>query len=353
MSRGRTLLAALVAVAVAGAAGAIIFATGGSDTPPTAPPETAVVDHSPPPAALTAGWKTDFGKHNVPFAEIQSGGPPKDGIPAIDAPAFVRAAEADFLEPREPVIVLEVGGDVRAYPIQILIWHEIVNDEIGGRPVAVTFCPLCNTAIVFDRRLGNRVLDFGTTGNLRNSDLVMYDRQTESWWQQFSGEAIVGELTGEKLTQLSARIVSWDVFGREHPDGSVLSRETGHERSYGANPYAGYDDASSPPFFPSANADDGRLLPKERVVYVEGDRTAVAIPFSSLRKRREISVTLEGRELVVRWDPGVASSLDTSSLAAGADVGSAQVLEDGRPVPFHEPFWFAVAAFRPDARIVK
>ncbi len=358
MPSRRTMLIGLSALAaVIGMAAALAFGTGGSEGTERRSAETKAGSveqaDAPAPASLVAGWQTDFEMHSVPFDEFLSGGPSKDGIPAIDAPQFVSVNDAGFLRPREPVILLDVEGDVRAYPIQILIWHEIVNDEVGGLPVTVTFCPLCNTAIAFDRRSNGRVLDFGTTGNLRNSDLVMYDRQTESWWQQFSGEAIVGELTGTKLTQLPARIVSWEAFERDHPRGKVLSRATGHSRSYGSNPYAGYDDVSSPPFFVTANGDDDRLPPKERVVYLEGEREAVAIPFSVLRERREVAVELEGRELVVRWAPGVASSLGDATIADGADVGAAQVLEEGRPVAFHEPFWFAVAAFRPDTRIVR
>jgi hypothetical protein len=300
-----------------------------------------------------AGWKTDFERHAVPLSEFQSGGPGKDGIPAIDAPKFLAAAEVDFLQPKEPVIELEVRGQARAYPIQILIWHEIVNDTVGGRPVVVTFCPLCNTAIVFDRRIDGRTLDFGTTGNLRNADLVMYDRQTESWWQQFGGRALVGTLTGEKLEQVPARIVAWSEFRRAHPGGRVLSRETGHERSYGQNPYFGYDDVDTPPFFSTKNSRDYRLLPKERVVFIERAGEAVAVPFSTLRKRKTVTIEVGGRRLVVRWRGGVVSSLDEGEVASGRDVGAAEVREEGRLVPFDQPFWFAVAAFRPDVRLVR
>ena len=306
-----------------------------------------------PPADLRAGWKTDFSKRSVSFDEIMSGGPGKDGIPAIDAPRFVAVQDADFLEDREPVIELLVEGEVRAYPIQILIWHEIVNDEVGGVPVAITFCPLCNTAIVFDRRVDEQTFDFGTTGNLRNSDLVMYDRQTESWWQQFGGEALVGELTGVKLEQLPSRIVAWADFRREHSGGRVLSRETGFSRPYGENPYAGYDSVDSSPIFPTKNADDDRLPPKERVVFIERGAEAVAVPFSSLREKKVVRVEVAGSRLIVRWRPGVASSLDDAQIAAGRDTGAAEVREAGRLVRFDQPFWFAVAAFRPDARIVR
>jgi hypothetical protein len=302
---------------------------------------------------LTLGWKTDFTRQAVPLGEFESGGPGKDGIPALDRPRFVGVEEATFLRPQEPVIALTLRGRARAYPLQILVWHEIVNDTVAGVPVAVTFCPLCNTAIAFDRRVGGRTLSFGTTGNLRNSDLVMYDRQTESWWQQFGGEGVVGRYAGTRLRVLPARIVAWRNFRAEHPDGLVLSRETGYSRPYGDNPYAGYDDVSSPPFFPTAHGDDRRLPPKERVVFLERDGAAVAIPFSTLAKRHELEVTLAGSRFDVKWQGGVSSALDASEIAAGRDVGAAQVSEHGRPVAFSEPFWFAVAAFRPNARIVR
>jgi hypothetical protein len=306
-----------------------------------------------PPRAVTAGWKTDFSKRAVPLSEFQGGGPGKDGIPALDEPTFASPAKVDFLEPQEPVLAVAVGGDVRAYPIQILIWHELVNDVVGGIPVAVTFCPLCNTALVYDRRVGGRTLDFGTTGNLRNSDLVMYDRQTETWWQQFGGRALVGELVGTRLEPLPARIVAWRDFRRRYPRGRVLTRETGHDRPYGRNPYTGYDDVAAPPFFPTAGSDDRRLPPKARVVFVERGREAVAVPFETLRRRGAVAVVVGGHRLVVRWRPGVASSLDADEIAGGRDVGTVEVLEDGRLVPFDQPFWFAVAAFRPNVRVVR
>ncbi|MBA3736457.1 MAG: DUF3179 domain-containing protein [Actinobacteria bacterium] len=301
---------------------------------------------------LSAGWKTNFARHKVSLREFQSGGPGKDGIPALDRPRFLHVTEAGFLRPREPVIALTLAGRARAYPLQILVWHEIVNDVVAGVPVAVTFCPLCNTAIAFDRRVGRRTLSFGTTGNLRNSDLVMYDRQTESWWQQFGGEGVVGRYAGTRLRTLPARIVAWRSFRSQYPDGVVLSRETGYSRRYGENPYVGYDDVSSPPFFPTHNAKDERLPPKERVVFIERGDAAVAIPFSILAKRRRVDVTVAGHRFEVRWQGGVSSALDTGAIASGRDVGAAQVFERGRPTTFAEPFWFAVAAFRPNVEIV-
>jgi hypothetical protein len=305
------------------------------------------------PFEIASGFKTDFCRYLVPLSEFQGGGPGKGGIPALDHPRFAPASSIDWLAFREPVIELAVGRDVRAYPLQILIWHEIVNDRVGGVPVAVTFCPLCNTAIAFDRRVGRRTLSFGTTGNLRNSDLVMYDRQTESWWQQFGGQALVGRYTGTRLRTLPARILSWREFEHLHPRGLVLTRDTGFSRPYGQNPYTGYDDASKPPFFPVAHAGDHRLPPKERVVFLERGEDTLAIPFSVLRRRRVIRVTVGGHRLVVRWQRGVASALDSELIPRGRDVGSASVTEKGEPVVFDEPFWFAVAAFRPATRIVR
>ena len=186
------------------------------------------------------GWKTDFTKRSVEFSEISSGGPPRDGIPPIDEPVFTTLDDADgWLDGKEPVIALEIDGDARAYPLQIMTWHEIVNDQVGGVPVTVTFCPLCNSAITFDRRLDGVVLDFGTSGNLRNSDLIMWDRQTETWWQQLTGEGIVGELTGKRLTFLPASVISWEDFKAAWPDGQVLARPTDSGRRYGENPYVG------------------------------------------------------------------------------------------------------------------
>jgi len=307
-----------------------------------------------PPPPVTFGWKTDFSRHSVPLSEFQAGGPGKDGIPALDRPRFAPVPATRYLKPKEPVIELELGGQARAYPLQIMVWHEIVNDRIAGVPVAVTFCPLCNTAIVFDRRVGGRTLSFGTTGNLRNSDLVMYDRESESWWQQFGGRALVGAYTGRALRVLPARIVSFQAFRRAHPRGLVLTRETGYERRYGQSPYPGYDEVGSPPWFPAARRGDRRLQAKERVVFVERAGRAAAVPFSVLARRGVVRVSVAGERLVVRVLGSAASALDRPVIAASRLLPAVDVRDErGRPVPFSEPFWFAVAAFRPDTRIVR
>lgn len=285
----------------------------------------------------TSEWKTNFKKASVPLNEIRSGGPPKDGIPPIDRPKFETVAEAGkWLKPAEPVVIVEHGTDARAYPLQILIWHEIVNDTVGGVPLSVTFCPLCNTSIAFDRRLEGRVLDFGTTGKLHKSALVMYDRQTESWWWQVSGLAIVGDLTGKRLTVLPSQIVSWELFRRARPAGKVLSRDTGHRRAYGQNPYVGYDNINSSPFLYTGTRDP-RLRPMERVVTVSLGGSDVAYPFGVLEKAGVVHDTIAGLPIVILHQKGTASALDAGDIAASRDVGAAAVFSpvvDGRRLTF-------------------
>ena len=275
-----------------------------------------------------AEWpKTDFGKRTVALDEILSGGPPKDGIPALDRPRFVgaRAARA-WLKPAEPVIVLRVGKEARAYPLQILMFHEIVNDTPAGRPVAVTFCPLCNASMVFDRNVGGRTLDFGTTGRLRLSDLVMYDRQTESWWQQFTGTGIVGHYAGTRLERLPAEIVSFADFAAAYPAGLVLSRETGHARPYGRNPYVGYDDIRQSPFLLS-QAPDGRLPPMERVLSVSVAGKHRLYPLSLLERHPVSNRKLGDVPYVVFAKADMASPLDSQDIAEGRRIPAATVFD--------------------------
>jgi hypothetical protein len=274
-----------------------------------------------------------------------SGGVRKDQIPALDSPVFKPVAEVADIGPQEPVIGLVVGGLARAYPLRVLTWHEIVNDEIAGIPVAVTYCPLCNAAIVFDRRVGDQVLDFGTTGKLRNSDLVMYDRQTESWWQQFLGQAIVGELTGAQLTFLPARLESWERFAARHPEGEVLVPNNPNSRSYGANPYVGYDGERFP-FLYRGEYPEG-IEPMARVVAVGDEAWALSL----IREKGQI----ESGELLLSWYAGQNSALDTRQISQGRDVGnvvvrrrSAEGLVD---VPYDVTFAFVFHAFRPEGVI--
>ncbi len=341
-------------------------------------------------------WSTDFSRHTVPLEEIVSGGPPKDGIPALDDPRFESVEEADeWLADQDPVAVVRLEGEAKVYPLQILIWHEIVNDRVGGVPVSVTFCPLCNTTLAFNRVFDGKVLDFGTTGRLRHSDMVMYDRQTESWWQQATGEGIVGEYAGRQLSFIPAPVLSWKEVKARLPESRVLSRETGHRRPYGQNPYAGYDRGRGPiaSFFQGKK--DDRLPPMERVVALESDGAPLAIPFSVMGEKRVLAISRDqDPPWVVFWAPGTSSALDAQRVPWGRDVGSTAVYAsriegrtltfeaagDGRfrdretgslwslsgdalegplrgrslePISHGNHFWFAWAVFKPDTRIIR
>jgi hypothetical protein len=368
--------------------------TGASTTPDTS---AAEAQEGPTPRGElrvpSAGWRTDFEIGSVDLGEIIGGGPPKDGIPSIDAPQLESIEGArSWLDERSPVIALEIAGEARGYPLAILIWHEIVNDTLAGVPVVVTFCPLCNTALVFEREVGGVNYDFGTTGNLRFSDLVMYDRQTESWWQQATGEAIVGVLTGTRLPFVAAQIVSLADFEATYPEGDMLSRDTGHVRDYGGNPYIGYDTVDQQPFLFRGEV-DGRLSPMERVVTLSRGGESAAYPYSELEKVGVVDEEVGGLPVVVFWQSGVSSALDAPRIDDGRDVGATGVFSpvlDGRRLSFGQAdadgmlrdletgstwavtgvatdgplvgqrlealshgdhFWFAWAAFEPDTRI--
>lgn len=292
------------------------------------------------------GWKTDFSQTSIPFDEILSGGPPRDGIPSIDNPIFEAASKITTVGDREPVILLKVGDDLRAYPLQILTWHEIVNDTVGGMPVAVTYCPLCNASIVFDRRVDDRVFEFGTTGKLRNSDLVMYDRTTDSWWQQFTGEAIVGEMLGEKLKLVPSRIVAFAEVVANHPDAKVLIPNNPEMRDYGRNPYAGYDSAASP-FLYRGDMPEG-IEPMARVIVVRTDGNPIVV---SMEKVRQETFETEGYR--IEWTDGVASALDKSRISESRDVGTVRVTKAGEDVAHDITFAFVAHAFHPEAEIVQ
>ena len=319
--------------------------------------------------------------------KVLPGGPPPDGIPALYAPRFERARDIDWLADSEPVLVVTIAGETRAYPIQIMIWHEIANDTIGGVPVAVTYCPLCNSGVAFDRRAAGRVLTFGTSGLLYNDNLVMYDWQTRSLWPQLTSKAAVGLLTGTTLAAYPIGGFAWREFRAAYPDAWVLNRNTGYQRDYGFNPYVGYDDPNSGP----PTTADGRLPVKERVIGLIGPHEAVAIVRDIIAHEGARAITVDGRPLVVWHRPGQASALDNSTIATGRDIGTVAVYDssvDGRtlhfvpegdgftdletgshwtvlghattgrlagcdliPYPYVDTFWFAWVAFQPRTRI--
>jgi hypothetical protein len=283
------------------------------------------------------GWRTDLSKKAIDLTELRSGGPPKDGIRSIDSPRFVDTNTASgWLSPKEPVLAIDLGGHARAYPLQILIWHELVNDRIGDRPILVSYCPLCNSAIVFDRRVDGGVYEFGVSGMLRHSDMVMYDRKTDSLWQQITGEAIVGAMTGAKLRILPSQVVSFDAFERSFPKGEVLSRETGHSRAYGQNPYAGYEFGNRL-LMPVPVKKATRLRPLERIVTVEVAGNAKAYPFPMLRSQRIVEDRIKDTRYVVLYEQGTVTVLDQKEIAKSRDIGSAGVFLanlDGRRLSF-------------------
>ncbi len=307
-------------------------------------------------AALTLGvtaadadpnfWKhewpqTDFSTTTVDnWVEIMSGGPPKDGIPAVDDPQFITVSDEDRLEAREAVVTVELDGErPRAYPIRYLMWHEIVNDRIGDMPVSVTYCPLCNSFMVFDGRVDGRELTFGVSGKLRNSDMVMYDRQTESWWQQAIGTGIVGEMTGTELTLLPTWMESWQEFSTRNPDGLVMAQPS-FPRQYGRNPYVRYD-SSRRPFLYNGEMPPHDIAPLMRVVRV-GDKA-----WTMERVREAGEITEAG--VTISWASGQASALDQSSVAEGRDVGTIRVRDaSGNDVAHDVMFAFAFHAFWPD-----
>ena len=307
------------------------------DPTPKPKPSPELVPTDEVPRRLFRGWKTDFTKHLVPYSEIRSGGPPRDGIPPIDFPRFESVSSGPtLLRDNEPVISLEINGEAKAYPLGILIWHEIVNDEIGGVPVTVTYCPLCNTAIVFDRRVDGQILDFGTSGNLRNSDLIMWDRQTESWWQQITGQAIVGSLTGTILKFIPAPLVSWADFRDSFADGQVLSRDTGYAKNYDLPPYRGYDELDNRPFLFAGQIDD-RLAAMERVVGLSVGDEDVAYPFALFESVPVVNDMVGGQDLAIFYVGDTLSVFKDFRAVDNRQVGSTGVFDpnlDGQKLTF-------------------
>jgi hypothetical protein len=331
-----------------------------------------------------------FGPPLVRSGDLRPGGPGPDGIPAIDRPMFLRVPDVDFLAPREPVFVLAIGDDVRAYPLQIMLWHEIVNDTVGGVPVAVTYCPLCNSALAHDRRHEGRVLTFGVSGALWNSALVMFDRQTFSLWSHFTGQGLLGRFASDELTSYPVSLASWSSFAEAYPTGLVLSRDTGWTRDYGRNPYPGYDDLDEPPFLFEGEV-DGRYAAKTRVVGIDLPTGARAVTLDRLTRDRVVPLDSGDRPLVVWWRAGTTSALDAADVVDGRDVGTTGAfvaMIDERPltfaasgddfrdaetgsrwnvfglalegplagrrldaIPHVDTFWFAWAAFRPTTAV--
>ncbi len=276
------------------------------------------------------------GNSLVPVAEIHAGGPDRDGIPAIDRPQFITAEEAEFLDGEDEVLGLVRAGAARAYPIKIMNWHEIVNDQINGEPIAITYCPLCGSGVAFIAEQGQRDLSFGVSGLLYNSDMLLYDRETESLWSQIAKQAIAGALVGTRLNSLPLAHTTWRAWQRAHPKTEVLSTETGYRRNYDHAPYGGYENERGL-YFP-VSARSNRYHPKERILGVEHNGVFKAYPFAEL-SQTDGSVTdqVGGETIEVRfdWAQNSASAFDAA----------------GEPLPTMTLFWFAWYAFHPDTQV--
>jgi len=343
-------------------------------------------------SALANPDNDEFSTPLVDINRIISGGPPPDGIPPLDAPSFQTASSVNWLRCNEPVLSLSIDGEARAYPIQVMTWHELVNDTFDDLPITVSYCPLCNSALAYKRDLGDRVVTFGTSGRLFTSSLVMYDRETESLWTHFDGTAVVGELTGTKLELLPIQTTSWASFLEQHPDRLVLSKDTGFDRNYGTNPYSGYDDVNTNPFLLDVAADP-RLPAKQRIVGIRRGEDNAAIVLDDLAEVGVLVTSVDDYELTVWHLPGTSTALDTRAIDEGRDIGAVGVFlptvgdqtltfshtEDGsftdaetgstwsihgiaidgelqgeqlEQVEHLDTFWFALAAFEPDTRII-
>ena len=309
----------------------------GAATGETFEPEQAPRDDGP---GLREGFFWESGADpdaTIDISEIISGGPPPDGIPPIDDPVYESfAAAAEWLSDESPVMVVRGETETRVYPLAVMTWHEIVNTTIDGEPVVVTYCPLCNSGLAFNAELDGAVLDFGTSGRLWRSNLVMWDRQYGNLWTQFTGEAIVGDrFLGQTLERLPTTIQGFAEVRATDPDAYVLSRETGHNRNYGQNPYTGYDAEDSTPFLFQGEA-DGRFAPMTRVVgFPDGDGTAVLL--DHLIEERVVEFEDEDNPVTLWWAPGAASALDRASIDASRDVGQTAAfipIVDGEQLTF-------------------
>jgi len=275
----------------------------------------------------------------VPTDEIFHGGPPRDGIPALTRPEMIPADKAGFLGKKDVVMGIYYRGIARAYPNRIMVWHEIVNDNFNGTPVVVSFCPLCNTGIAFLAETDGKTLEFGVSGLLYNSDMLMYDRQSESLWAQIPGKAISGPYRGRQLTPVPVVHTTWEAWQAEYPQTRVLSPDTGYQRDYLAgNPYGDYDESRTL-FFPVASRDD-RYHPKENVLGLHAEGKARVWPFQELEKTSgEIEDEFDGQPVRIVYDK---------------DNKSARAYNmQGELLPAVTAFWFAWYTFFPYTEIYK
>ena len=317
--------------------------------------------------------ETDGVKHLIPLDKIKGGGPPKDGIPSIDNPVFANVANSQFMSDSDTVIGLEINGDAKAYPLFILVWHEIVNDKVGGTPVSVTYCPLCYTNQVFERVINDQEVEFGTSGKLYNSNLLMYDRLTDSYWSQALGLAVKGELTGYQLDLVPFDVITWGDWKKLHPDTLVLTTDTGHIRSYATDPYGSY--YTEPRImFPVEHSDD-RLHPKEIIIgfsidgiykaYPQkdieslglindsvGETSVMLVSFFS-ENSRAFDRTINDQTLEFEMTDGQIIDTTTNSVwdYDGLAISGQMQGEQLKRLPIEPGFWFEWVAFHPNTLV--
>lgn len=281
----------------------------------------------------------DLDSASIPINEILQGGPGKDGIPAIDSPEFIQAADADFLKPDDRILGLTLDGKAKAYPVKILDWHEVVNDSIGDRYFAVTFCPLCGTGLAFETsKMDGADPSFGVSGLLYQSDVLLYDRASESLWSQLLGRAVTGDRLGELLQTIPIFHTSWEDWISRYPDTQVLGTQTGYRRDYNNSPYADYGESRRLYFDVSEKVPDS-FHPKEQVLGLEVDGHFRAYPFSELQKQGLLSfkVSLNGEALEIHWNPEAVSAYALD--------------KDGNAFHSITSFWFAWYAFHPKTSV--
>ncbi len=288
-------------------------------------------------------WKTDTSKHVIDLAELQVV-LPKQSFPIIDYPAFVGKSDGmDMFYEHEPVIAAEINGRAKAYPLNMLTMHEMTNDTLAGVPILPTYCPLCNASVTYDRRFDGQVLEFEVSGMLRKSDMVMFDRQTETWWQQLMGDGLVGKYAGESLDVVPSLIISVSEFFERYPDGQILSTQTGTSSMdrYGSNPYVRYDSICKIPYdrFFDASEVDARLPAMERVVDIEVDGQRKIYPWTEIRNAGVIQDELACESVVLFYQSGTVSVMDAARISESRNIGSvtvfSPVLEDGTRLTFH------------------
>jgi len=297
------------------------------------------------PKNIHYNWRTDTSKRVVELHEFQAVAPRKT-FPIIDFPKFIdKTSGLDHYFKYEPVIAVEMGGMAKAYPLNILTMHELSNDTIAGIPILPTYCPLCNSSVVFDRRVkvGDkvRILDFEVSGMLRMSDMVMFDRQTETWWQQLTGEGEVGDYAGQMLDIIPSMIVSVSEFFESYPEGQIMDfhTQTESEQRYGSNPYFHYDSIGAGPYvgYFAPEKVDARLPAMERVVDVHGDLHDKIYPFSEIAKLGVVNDSVDDSFICIFYHNETVSVLDDKEISKSKKIGTATVFDaffDGRRLTF-------------------